>query len=97
MVTVDIQPVVAERTIAVPVRLDGLGEGRSARPVPLKVTVTVRGREDLVSALDEGAVGAAASLSGLGAGRHSVAVRVSTPEGIAVAAIVPPEVRVTIR
>ena len=97
MVTIDIQPVVADRAITVPVRLDELGAGRAARPVPSNVMVTVRGREDLVNALDAGAVEAAASLSGLGRGRHAVTVHVSTPKGIDVVAVAPQEVRVTIR
>ena len=96
-VTIDIQPVAADRAITVPVRLEGLGDGRAARPVPSSVTVTVRGREDLVNTLDAGAVEAAASLSGLGRGRHAVPVHVSTPKGIDVVTVAPQEVRVTIR
>ncbi|HPW20089.1 MAG TPA: CdaR family protein [Vicinamibacterales bacterium] len=96
-VTVEIQPVLVERVLAIPVRLEDAGAGLAARAAPALVNVTVRGREGLVAALDAGAVEAVASLAGLAAGRHTVAVRVSAPPGIEVVAVAPHEVRVAIR
>ena len=97
-VTIDIQPARVDRTIAgVTVQMANLRAGLSARSLPLKVAVTVRGMEAVLSALGTDAVDATVDLAGLGAGRYTLPIRVAPRTAWEVVRIEPAEVRVTIR
>jgi YbbR domain-containing protein len=98
VVTVDIQPVRTERAIgAVPVRMQQLRPGQRAHSSPSNVSVTVRGDDEALKRLGAGDIEASVDLTGLGAGRYRLPVRVATSQVFAVVHIDPPQVQVTIR
>jgi YbbR domain-containing protein len=97
-VTIDIKPAPVDRHIPdVPVRMANLRAGLSARSVPPKVAMTVRGVATSLSALGSDAVDATVDLAGLGAGRYTLPVRVNPRAGWEVVRVEPAEVRITIR
>jgi hypothetical protein len=98
VVTVDIQPVPTERTIsAVPVRMQELRAGQQARSAPPNVSVTVRGDDETLTQLSVGAIEASVDLTGLGAGRYTLPVRVAPSQLFGVVRVDPPQVQITIR
>jgi hypothetical protein len=98
VVTVDIQPVPTERTLgAVPVRMQELRAGQQARSAPPNVSVTVRGDDEVLKQLGVGAVEASVDLTGLGAGRYTLPVRVASSPLFGVVRVDPPQVQITIR
>lgn len=97
-VTVNIAPVRSERTMSgVPVRMRNLRAALSARATPTSVTVTVRGADDILQAVTTDDLHAAVDLSGLGPGRYTLDVRMSTPRVIGFVRVVPPQVLIVIR
>ncbi len=97
-VLVEIVPVRTERTLArIPVRMQNLGSGLTARSVPSLVTVTARGAEDLLARLTVDDFEIYVDLSGLGPGRYPLPVRVVEPPGVAVVRPEPTQVEITIR
>jgi voltage-gated potassium channel Kch len=98
VVTVDIQPVRTERTIiAVPLRMQELRAGQQAQSAPPNVSVTVRGDDETLRQLGVGAIEASVDLTGLGAGRYTLPVRVAPSQLFGVVRVVPPQVQITIR
>jgi hypothetical protein len=98
VVTVDIQPVRTERTLsAVPVRMRELRAGQQAQSAPPNVSVTVRGDGETLTQLSVGAIEASVDLTGLGAGRYTLPVRVVPSQLFGVVRVDPPQVRITIR
>jgi YbbR domain-containing protein len=98
VVTVDIQPIHTERTIeSVPVRMQNLRTGLTARSAPSNVTVVIRGDEGALRALDRGAIDAVVDLNGIGVGSYVVPVRMTPLQAVGVVRIVPAEVQITIR
>jgi len=98
LVTIDIQPVRTERTISgVPVRMPKVQAGQRAQAAPANVAVTVRGDEATLKTLGVGAIEAVVDLTGLGAGRYTLPVRVAPSRLFGVVRVDPPYVQVTIR
>ena len=98
LVTVDIVPApVAQPITGVTVSAVGLGAGLRARIVPETVAVTVRAPRERVAGLGAGDLAADVDVTGLGRGQHAVPVRVARRDGIAIEAVTPANVVVTIR
>jgi hypothetical protein len=98
VVTVDIQPVRTERTIgAVPVRMQQLRAGQRAQSAPPNVAVTVRGDDEALKQIDAGGIEASVDLTGLGAGRYTLPVRIAPSRLFGVVRVEPPQVQITIR
>ena len=97
-VTVEIWPAPVERQLAdVPVRYRNVAPGLSAQLTPRFVHVSVRGAEDVLSALQGDSIQAFVDLAGLGAGRYNLRVQVDPTERFGVVAIDPAVVAVTIK
>jgi len=97
-VFVEIAPVRTERMFAtVPVRMQNLRPGLSARSSPSNIAVTIRGDEELMKALTIDDIRATVDLAGLGAGQYTLAVRVAPSTSFAVARLDPVQVQITIR
>ena len=97
-VTVDIWAAPVERQIAaVPVRFRNITTGLTAQFSPKFVHVSVRGADDVLSALQPDAVQAYVDLAGLGAGRYNLRVQVDPTERFGVVAIDPAVVAVTVK
>lgn len=98
LVTIDIQPVRIERAISgVPVRMPKLQPGLRAQSNPAIVTVTVRGDDGTLKTLGVGSVEATVDLTGLGAGRYTLPVRVAPSRLFGLVRVDPPQVQVTVR
>jgi hypothetical protein len=98
VVTVDIEPVKTEITInAVPVRLQQLRAGQRAQATPPNVSVSVRGDDAVLKQLGTGAIEASVDLTGLGAGRYRLPVRIAPSPLFGVVRVDPPQVQITIR
>jgi len=98
VVTVDIQPVRTERTIGtVPVRMQHLRNGQRAQSSPPNVAVTVRGDDGVLRTLGAGDLEVSVDLTGLGAGRYRLPVRVAPSRLFGLVRVDPPQVQVTIR
>ena len=98
VVTVDIQPVRTERLIgAVPVRMHHLRAGQRAQSNPPNVAVTVRADESALKTIGISSIEASVDLTGLGAGRYSLPVRVAPSRLFGVVRVDPPQVQITIR
>jgi YbbR domain-containing protein len=98
VVTVDIQPVRTERLIgAVPVRMHHLRAGQRAQSNPPNVAVTVRADESALKTVGISSIEASVDLTGLGAGRYSLPVRVAPSRLFGVVRVDPPQVQITIR
>jgi YbbR domain-containing protein len=98
VVTIDIQPVARERMISgVPVRMQHLRPGQRAQSAPANVSVTVRGDDDALAKVGAASIEASVDLTGLGAGRYTLPVRVAPSRLFGVVRVDPPQVRVTIR
>jgi len=98
VVTVDILPVRTERTLdAVPVRMQQLRAGQWAQSTPPNVAVTVRGDDETLKQLGAGAIEAAVDLTGLGAGRYTLPVRIAPSRLFGVVRVDPSQVQITIR
>jgi YbbR domain-containing protein len=98
VVTVNIVAIRTERTMGtVPVRMQNLRAGQSAQSAPSSVAVTVRGGEDALNALTTDAVEAAVDLTGLGAGRYNLPIRIAPSKVFGIVRIDPSQVQVTIR
>lgn len=97
-VTVEIVPApVQETLIGVVVRASNVGNGLSARIMPARVTVTVRGTRERIAGIGAGDLLADVDLASLGRGTHAVPVRVPNREGVAVEAVAPQTVTVVIK
>jgi hypothetical protein len=98
VITVDIQPVRTERLISgVPVRMQQLQAGLQAQSSPSIVAVTVRADEEALNSLTAGSIEASVDLTGLGAGRYLLPVRVSPSRLFGVVRADPPQVQITIK
>jgi YbbR domain-containing protein len=98
IVTVDIVPVRTERTFdGVPVRLQQLRAGQGAQAAPPNVAVTVRGDDETLKQLNAAAIEAAVDLTGLGAGRYTLPVRIAPSRLFGLVRVEPSQVQVTIR
>jgi hypothetical protein len=97
VVTIEILPVRTERTIAVPLRMQQLRPGQRAQSNPANVTITLRGDEEALRRLGTDAIEAAVDLTGLGAGRYQLPVRVAPSRLYGVVRVIPAQVQVTIR
>jgi YbbR domain-containing protein len=98
VVTVDIQPVRTERVISgVPVRMQQLQAGLQAQASPPNVAVTVRADEEALKSLGAGSIEASVDLTGLGAGRYTLPVRVTPSRLFGVVRADPPQVQITIK
>jgi YbbR domain-containing protein len=97
-VTVDIWPAPVERQLAdVPVRYRNVAPGLTAQLTPRFVHLSVRGAQDVLSALQPDSVQAFVDLAGLGTGRYNLRVQVDPTERFGVVAIDPAVVAVTIK
>ena len=97
-VTVEIVPAPIERTLPeLPVLPREVATGQRASVEPGAITVSVRGPQEMVDALDAGAVEAFIDLAGLGPGRYNLPVTVESSADIGVTHIDPPRVLVTLR
>jgi YbbR domain-containing protein len=99
VVTVDIAPVAAERTLDdVPVRAANLPDGREAAVTPASVRVSIRGPRARIDALTHAALDPRVDLTGLRPGRVTLPVQVTigTPD-VEVVRVEPSSVRVTIK
>ncbi|HEY4431754.1 MAG TPA: CdaR family protein [Paenibacillus sp.] len=80
---------VAERTVeAVPIKLQGVGdglEGSIVNPSTKDIALTLTGAPTLLNQLDKKDISVVADVTGLTAGTHEVALRVSLPKFIALA------------
>jgi hypothetical protein len=98
VVTVDIQPVRTERLISdVPVRMQQLSGGQQAQVTPSNVAVTVRADEEALKTLGTGSIEAFVDLTGLGAGRYALPVRVAPSTKFGLVRVDPPQVQITIK
>ena len=98
VVTIDIQPVRTERTIAgVAVRMPRLLPGQRAQASPPTVTATVRGDAATLKNLAAGAIEAFVDVADLGPGRYALQVRVAQSPLFGLVRIDPPQVQVSIR
>lgn len=97
-VTVSIAPVRSERTLTgVPVRMQNLLASLSARALPTSVTVTIRGADEILQAVTTDDLHASVDLSGLGPGRYTLDVRMTTPRALGFVRVVPPQVQIVVR
>jgi len=97
-VVVEIEPVRTERAFtSVPVRMLNLRSGLSAQSSPSNVSVVVRGSDEVLKALSIDDVRATVDLTGLGAGRYDLPVRIDASKRFAVARMDPIQVQITIR
>ena len=97
-VVVEIVPIRTERTfVRVPVRMQNLRPGLTARSTPTLIAVTARGAEDVLAGLSADDFETFVDLSGLGPGRYTLAVRVAEPSGVAVVRTEPSQVEISIR
>ncbi|MEW5981754.1 MAG: CdaR family protein [Acidobacteriota bacterium] len=97
-VVVDIVPVRTERTIVrIPVRMQNLRPGLTARSSPSLIAVTARGAEDVLARMSADDFETFVDLSGLGPGRYTLPVRVAEPPGLAVVRTEPSQVEISIR
>jgi YbbR domain-containing protein len=97
-VTVEIWPAPGERQLAdVPVRYRNVAPGLTAQLMPRFVHLSVRGAQDVLSALQPDSVQAFVDLAGLGTGRYNLRVQADPTERFGVVAIDPAVVAVTIK
>ena len=97
-VTVSIAPVRSERTLAaVPVRMKNLRSTLSARATPTSVSATVRGADDVLRSISTDDVVVSVDLSGLGPGRYTLDVHLTSRHTLGVVRITPAQVQVLIR
>lgn len=97
-VLVEIVPVRTERTLSrIPVRMQNLRSGLTARSAPSLVAVTARGAEDVLARLSVDDFEVFVDLSGLGPGRYTLPVRLAEPPGVAVVRTEPAQVEINIR
>jgi YbbR domain-containing protein len=98
VVSVEVLPAPVERRIgSVPVRALNLDAALSATIEPPEITVVVRGRRDVLGALEPASVDASLDLAGLGPGRYNLPVRVDVRREVGVTAIEPSAVQVRIQ
>ncbi|MFB3853202.1 MAG: YbbR-like domain-containing protein [Vicinamibacterales bacterium] len=98
LVTVQIRPIPMERTLKdVKVEPRNVAVGLAARVVPATVTVTVKGRSELLEALERQPLAAFVDLDGRVAGRYNLEVGVAPVTDVEILKIEPPTVRVTLR
>jgi hypothetical protein len=96
-VTVQIVTGASSRTLsAVPVHIRNLDNGLRGRVLPATVSVTVRGTEQSIKELTSEAVDASIDAAKLGAGEHSVTVRLRAAQGLSVERVTPEAVRLRI-
>lgn len=97
-VLVEVVPVRTERTLVrIPVRMQNLRPGLTARSSPSLVAVTARGAEDVLARISSDDFETFVDLSGLGPGRYTLPVRVAEPPGVAVVRTEPSQVEISIR
>lgn len=97
-VAVSIVPAPVERTIEkVAVHMRNLAPNLTARAAPAVIAVGTRGSPDTLSTLQSDAVYAFVDLEGLGAGRHTLPVRVEPARDFAIARIDPAVVQIWIK
>jgi YbbR domain-containing protein len=97
-VTVSIAPVRSERTLTnVPVRMKNLRSPLSARATPSNVSVTVRGPDDVLRGLSTDDVVAEVDLSGLGPGRYTLDVSVTSRHTLGMVRVGPQQAQILIR
>jgi YbbR domain-containing protein len=81
----------------VPVRIRNATRGAKAEAVPAAITVSVRGRKDIVEGLRPDSVPAYVDLAGLGPGQYNLTVRVEPSPDFVVVKTEPATVKVRIR
>jgi YbbR domain-containing protein len=94
-VKVKVVPLQMERTVE-NVRVRVSPQEIKAEVQPQSVKVMVKGPLDVVEALKESEVQAMVNAQGLSAGKHTLGVSVSTPQGIKVTKVDPPRVEVVV-
>ncbi len=91
------EPVIERRMVA-PLGLENMPDVYDvAGDVPENVEVRVRGAASVVNGLVPGAVVASVDLAGLGPGRFTLPVTVTSGPGVGVSGVDPPSIRVTLR
>ena len=87
---------IGEMALGLAPNVGGLGDGLSASLFPGLVLVRVSGEVPVLRSLTPASLTAVVDLSGLGAGTHTVPLRVDAPPGVLVVSIEPVEAVVTI-
>jgi YbbR domain-containing protein len=96
-VTVQIAPGATTRTLTnVPVAISNARIGSRVRLLTPAIEVVLKGTEQAMNNISLASIHAQADVAGLGAGEHSVDVKVLVPEGVSVESIEPRAVRVRI-
>lgn len=80
---------ITERTYQVPVSIQNLDDDKMAALSSETVRLTVRGRQDRLTSLDENDFTASVDLKGLDEGEHSVDVQVSSPGMVTISDVSP--------
>jgi len=98
VVTIEVLPIPVERVFRdVAVQPRSVREGLVARLAPGAATVTVKGPQDRVDAIEAESVRVFVDLAGLGPGRYNRQVQVEPLPGVEILQIEPQSVRVTLR
>jgi len=95
-VTVKIEPAEGRRTLGITVAAVGLDANLSISGALPLVEVVLLGQLPSLQELRPNDVAATINLSGLGAGKHELAVAVSAPAGTSVAAVTPEKLSITL-
>ncbi len=97
-VTIEIQPVPAERAIAgVAIGWRGLTPGRTVRVTPAQATIRIKGVPAAVEGLTSARFPAFVDLAGLRPGRYNLQIRVEPPPNVEVVQIQPATAAVSIK
>ena len=97
VVTVAIEPIIAETAIPVAVRLGEPPEGLEASAVPAAVRAVFRGPVDAAARLGSAPLSAPIDLSGLPEGRHQLPLIIEPPPRLELVRIEPAEITVELR
>jgi YbbR domain-containing protein len=97
VVTIDIGPSIATRTLLVGVVCTDVPEGKSCLPQLSQLAMTVRGRANLLAGLDPAELTPTLDASGLDNGEHELTPDVSLPNGVDLVSSSPATVTVIIQ
>jgi YbbR domain-containing protein len=97
VVTIDIAPLIGTRTLLVGVICRNVPEGKECLPELSQLALTVRGRANLLAALDPADLTPTLNAAGLDDGDHELTPAVSLPNGVSLVSVSPGTVTVTIQ
>jgi YbbR domain-containing protein len=97
VVSVEVEPLLATRTLLLGIECAGAAEGVACLPQQDQVAVTVEGSAVALAELDPAALTPVVDVSGLAPGQHNLTPAVSLPDGVTLVSISPGTVPVVLQ